>query len=333
MMNETPSLELVPTLERVEGLKSSEHFLYLLERSKEYAKKGLNPNTRRAHETNWRLFSEWCESLGHSPLPAHVLTLRAYITELADAGRKHSTIESRLATISKAHQLAGLPSPTQEPTFKEHYRRLRNVVGRAKTQKKALLTPDIQMMLAHLPQDKLLGVRDRALILLGFVLFNRRSEIAALNVEDIEFCQEGMLVTIRKSKTDQAGEGKIHGVHFGNHTRTCPVHSMKQWLEESGIVEGAVFRRIDRHGNLGENAITGRSIARIIKRYALKAGLDPTKYSAHSLRRGGITNALMNGVSIETTSKRSNHSDINVFMGYVEEARRFQVNITAMMGL
>ncbi|MEL6652122.1 MAG: site-specific integrase, partial [Bacteroidota bacterium] len=161
----------------------------------------------------------------------------------------------------------------------------------------------------------------------------RRSELVALKVDDIEFCEQGMLIHIRKSKTDQAGKGKTHDVHFGSHEKTCPVKAVQDWLVESEIREGAVFRRIDRHGNLGDNPIHGDSISRIIKKYAVMAGLDHEKYSSHSLRRGGITTSLRNGVRIEVTKGRSTHADMDTFLQYVEEAKRFQVNVTVAMGL
>lgn len=334
----TTQLNLIPTLKPNEELEASERFLELLERSKEYAKQGMNENTRRGHESNWRLFVEWCEELGHSPLPANVLTIIAHATALADEGKKASTIKRRFSTIAKAHKLAGHSSPTEDEAFKEHFRRIRNVIRVAPNQKKGLLTGDIQLMLAHLPREeqtqelKLMGTRDRAMLLLGFVLYSRRSELAKLNVEDIEFREEGMLVIIRQSKTDQEGKGKIESVHYGNHQRTCPVRAMKAWLDESGITEGPIFRRIDRHSNLGSNPIHGDSIARIIKKYAKLANLNPADYAGHSLRRGGITGSLQGGVSIQDTMGRSHH-DIKTFMQYVEEARLFSVNITVKLGL
>ncbi len=148
-----------------------------------------------------------------------------------------------------------------------------------------MLTADLRLMIAVLP-DSLIGRRDACLLLLGFASALRRSELVALNVEDLSETDEGLVVTVRRSKTDQEGEGREIGVPYGSNPSTCPVRATRAWLEASGIESGPVFRSVDRHGTVGTTALSGKAVALIVKRTVEAAGLDPARFAAHSLRSG-----------------------------------------------
>ncbi len=320
------SIQLTSQLDsKVEGQELLDD---LFNKAREFAEAGISENTRRSYKNDWTHFAAWCQKVGLVECPAEHTTICLYITELAHGGFSVATIRRRMATITKYHRIAQFPSPVDNEQVRTIFSGIRRTLGVAQNKKKALLTADIQAMLAHLP-DKLIGVRDRALLLLGFVLFNRRSELARISVGDLEFGDQGVMVWIRSSKTDQEGKGKCYGIHFGQHQRTCPVLALQQWLTLADITDGPAFR----HGNVGENPLHDGSIARIIKRYAVKAGLNPADYSGHSLRRGGITTAIMNGASIPATMKHSRHANMDSFQGYVQEARIWSENITSRLGL
>jgi integrase len=194
-----------------------------------------------------------------------------------------------------------------------------------------LLPADLRVVIESLPAG-LIGIRDRALLTLGFAGAFRRSELIALDVADLTFTPEGMEVLIRRSKTDQEAHGRKLGIPCGAHPETCPVRCTRAWLELSGIGEGAVFREVTRHGRLG-NRLCGRSIAKIIKRRVEQAGLDPAKFSGHSLRAGLVTAAARARKSIESIQKQTGHRSVAMVMRYVRDAGLFDDNASAGLGL
>jgi integrase len=187
-------------------------------------------------------------------------------------------------------------------------------------------------MVTSLP-DNLLGIRDRALLLIGFAGGFRRSELVALNVEDLEFKREGLVVTIRKSKTDQEGIGRKIGIPYGSNCDTCPVRSLQLWLEEGAITEGSVFRSVNRHGHVQEGCLSDKAVALVVKRCAESAGLDSSKYSGHSLRAGMATSAAMNGASERQIMKQTGHRSEAMVRRYIREGSLFNDNVSGNLGL
>jgi integrase len=204
--------------------------------------------------------------------------------------------------------------------------------GSAQTGKAPVLTDDIRLMVSTL-QDNLIGVRDRALLLLGFAGAFRRSELVGLDVEDLVISREGITVNIRKSKTDQEGNGRKIGIPYGSNPDTCPVRSVMVWLELSEITTGPLFRSIDRHGNLQQGRLSDKAVALVVKRAAKAAGLDDSKYSGHSLRAGLATSAAMNGVSERAIMNQTGHRSVNMVRKYIREGSLFRENAAAGIGL
>lgn len=277
--------------------------------------------TRLAYRADWRHFTSWCDTVNSRSLPAEPATVAGYLAHLADSGRSASTIGRRLAAINYAHKLKGLDSPTTAEGVRAVLRGIRRSLGVKVNRKTAASAGAIAAMLAQVP-DTLAGTRDRALLLLGFAAALRRSELAALRRNDIALSAEGALVTIRASKTDQEGEGAEIAVPRGG--RLKPVEAIEHWLAIAQISQGPVFRPIDRHGRIGAAALTDRSVANVIKRYAQAAGLDASRFSGHSLRAGFVTSALEHGADLFKVMDVTRHRRLETLKGYDRRARAFK---------
>ena len=287
-------------------------------------------HTKRSYSSDWADFSAWCVARGFDPLPAQPMTVILYVTDLAERC-KVSTITRRLSAISQAHKIAGHESPTVNVQVREVMKGLKREKGTAREKRTAILLEDIQAIVDHLPAN-LLGARDRALLLVGFAGAFRRSELAALDVDDIEFTDDGLVVTVRRSKTDQEGRGEKVGITYGSNLATCPVRSLKTWIEASGIATGPLFRSIDRHGRMHDR-LSAKAISGIVKRRVKAAGLDPAKYAAHSLRSGMATQADLNGVSLTDIKRQGRWRDDKTVRGYMQRTHLFQSNASAKLGL
>lgn len=278
-------------------------------------------STRKAYGTDFRLFKEWCDRKGVSSLPAGPETVAAFLAAEAGNGIKPSTLGRRVAAIRYAHKLAHLDAPTDSEAVKATLRGIRRTFGGAKVRKAPAIAAKLQAMVALAP-DRLTGLRDRALLLLGFAGAFRRSELVALDVADIEETETGLLVTIRRSKTDQEGEGVTIAIARG--TVACPAKALQEWLDAAGIEMGPIFRPINKAGTVAAERLTCRSVANIVKSYAALAGFDAATFSGHSLRSGFLTSAAARGASIFKMMDVSRHKSVDTLRGYVRDAELFK---------
>lgn len=290
-----------------------------------YVEASTSASTRRGYTGDWARFEAWCQGRGVQSMPAADAVCAAYVVQLAEDGRKPATIDRALAAIRKAHRLAGLEAPTGEATRMVR-RGVRRSKGTAQTQAAPVLAPDLRAMVAGL-EDSPAGLRDRALLLLGFAGAFRRAELAGLRVEDVrEAGDRGVVVTLRASKTDQEGQGREVAIPFGRSELACPVRALAAWREAGNIDAGPLFRPVDRHGNIGLEAITGRSVARVVKRAAELAGLDPAAYSGHSLRAGLATSAALAGASERAIMRQTGHNSTTMVRRYIRSADLWRDN-------
>jgi site-specific recombinase XerD len=304
-----------------------------VEAAEAFAANAKAENTRRAYRSDWADFTAWCEARGLPSLPASPDTVALYVSDLASVGRKVSTIQRRLSSISQAHQLAGHdPSPTASSRVRTVFAGIRRTLGAAQTGKAAAVVEDVRAMVAKLPETTI-GVRDRALLLVGFGGAFRRSELVALVVEDVEFVRNGLAITIRRSKTDQAGVGRKLGIPFGSKPATCAARSLRAWLDAAAITTGPLFRAVDRHGHVAREALTGRAVADIVKRSAERAGLDPTRYAGHSLRAGLATSAAAAGASERSIMNQTGHKSTTMVRRYIRDGSLFRENAAGSVGL
>lgn len=313
--------------------------------AREYAEAARAPNTLRAYRSDVEDFSTYCrvELGGVEPLPAAPETVTLYITDMArERDLKASTIQRRLASISAWHKRAGFASPADERLVRETMKGIRRKKGSRRKQAAPLTVGVLRRVLGAMRErnpgtGKVLpaAIRDRALLLLGFAGSFRREEISALKVSDLEFFEgRGLVVLVRRSKTDAAGEGEAVGVPYGNREETCPVTAVERWLsfsERSG--EEPLFCRVDRHGNLKGGGLSGDGINDLVKRRVEGAGLDPSRYSGHSLRAGLPTSASEARVGMEAWMPHTRHRSVAVAMRYARRGTLFANNPAAQVGL
>jgi len=305
--------------------------LPLSEQVREYIRVSKAENTLRGYHADWRDFCVWCESHGLPPLPAIPESVAAYIAECA--GRlKVGSIQRRLNAITEAHKAVGADSPTHHAIVANTMKGIRRTKGTAPTQKAAALTADIRAMI-DATDTGMIGARDRALILLGFAGAFRRSELVALDAADCTFTGDGLTVMLRRSKTDQEGAGRKVGIPYGSNPKTCPVRTMEAWIEQAGISSGPVFRSINRHGHLQPGRLSGIDVVRVVKKLALRAGLDAAKYAGHSLRAGHATTAAIGGASERSIMQQTGHRSVQMVRRYIRDGSLFRENSGGKLGL
>jgi site-specific recombinase XerD len=277
-------------------------------------------STRKAYRTDFRIFKAWCDAKGVASLPAAPETVASYLAAHG-ARSKPSTLGRRVAAIRYAHKLAGLAPPTDAEGVKATMRGIRRTFGSARVRKAPAVSGKMLGMVATAPNN-LAGIRDRALLLLGFAGAFRRSELVALDVADIEETETGFLVCIRSSKTDQEAIGRTIAIPRGDFA--CPVKALRAWLDAAAIEAGPIFRPIDRAGTVRASRLTCRSVANFVKAYAARAGFDAGTYSGHSLRSGFLTSAAAKGASIFKMMDQSGHKSVDTLRGYVRDAELFK---------
>ena len=276
--------------------------------------------TKKAYVKAWNAFEVWANENRHKPLPASALTVERYLSMRADQHRKVATIEMDLVAISQTHLAAGYPSPRSEERVREVLRGIRRDTKTAQAQKAPLLPEDLRKICAVLP-DNLRGIRDKALLLLGFASASRRQELASFRVEDLTDSgnKRGLVLTLRASKTDQEGNGFRKAIPFAKDKDLCPVLAVRAWLTLSQIKDGPLFREVDRHGNVSPTPLNPRSISMIIKRAAEAAKLPFQQISGHSLRAGLATAAARAGKSERAIMRMTGHKSPKMVNRYIRE--------------
>ena len=304
----------------------------VMEQAQEYARLSRASNTIRAYQSDWGDFETWCTAHRRRALPATPETVALYLTHLAEQGRKPSTITRRVSSISQAHQMADRRPPTRSAKVRAVLRGIRRTKGTMPESKAPVLIDDIRAMMAYLP-DRLLGTRDRALLLVGFAGGFRRSELVSLDVKDLDFTGDGLAITLRRSKTDQEAAGRKVGIPYGSSLETCPVRSLRAWLEASGIDSGPVFRPINWHEQIRPTRLSDKAVALVVKRAAEAAGKDASEFAGHSLRSGLATAAAIGGASERSIMKQTGHRSTAMVRRYIRDGSLFRENAAAKVGL
>ena len=289
--------------------------------ARDFARESLSPATRRAYRGDIRAFEVWCRERGVRAIPAEPEVVASFLAYEAQRGLAVSSISRRAAAIRLFHRAAGHATPTESEVVRSTLRGIRRTLGVAPKQKKPLTSELLLSLLEYVP-DSLRGKRDRALLLLGFAGAFRRSALAMIEVEDLEEVADGLRVQVRRSKTDQEGQGAVVPIVRGR--KACPVDAVNDWMVSAEITAGPVFRRMGRGGRVFPEALTPFSIGQIVKRYVEAAGLDPSEFGGHSLRAGFITSAVENGASIFRTMDVSLHRRVETLRGYVRRAEEFK---------
>jgi integrase len=282
------------------------------------------PRTIKAYSSDWKLFTRWCSETGLSSLPCSADTLGCYVTWLlTELGRKVSTAERHASAVAHYHVHADYPSPLSRDV-----RRILASVKRSRKErpmgKAALDSKDLVRVAEACDVETNRGVRDRAMIVFGFATSLRRSELVRLQFSDIAFEERGIVVLVRSSKTDQHGRGRVLSVWAGNRPETDPVGVLHAWIERRGRWDGPLFLRMNnKYDKISRNPLSGEGFNEAIKRAIAQAGLDPTRYGAHSLRAGSITASADAGRSDQEIMNLSGHVNATVMRGYIRRARVF----------
>ena len=290
-----------------------------------YVEASRAASTRRAYDGDWRRFSTWCQARDAPPLPADPALVAVYLSALAVAGKAPPSIGRALAAIAHTHKRAGCIPPHRAEGGMVITEALAGIRRRRITppDRKAPADADfLSVLLDSIGGDGLAAVRDRALLVLGMALAARRSELVALDVEDLAWSEQGLRVIIRRSKTDQEGGGAVVAVPEGKHL--TPLAHLRAWLEAAGLTTGPVFRPLWKGGKRVRDArLSGHAVARILQARVLAAGLDPARYAGHSLRAGFVTAAARAGADVWKIQQVSRHKSMQVLSGYVRDARLF----------
>ena len=280
-------------------------------------KNSKSANTLRAYQSDFKDFSAFCAKNGLSSMPTEPKILSLYLTHLS-ATSKFSTLKRRIASISVIHKMKGHYLDTKHPLIMENLHGIKRVKGSNQKAKKPLLINDLKLIInaidhqVNQPDNK--KIRDKALILVGFSGGFRRSELVNIEYEDLEFVNEGVKIFIKRSKTDQSGEGMIKAIPYFDNNNYCPVVSLKEWTEVSEIKSGKIFK------------ISDKSVALIIKKYASLSGLDPTRYGGHSLRSGFATSTAESGAEERNIMAMTGHKTTQMVRRYIQEANLFKNN-------
>lgn len=309
---------------------------HLVAQARAFAAVSKAASTRRAIGSDWRDFDGWCQQHRLASLPAAPETVALYLTDRAST-LVPQTLTRRLTAITLAHRAAGYvsglsPASTKQPVVGAVLHGIRRVKGVAQHGKEALLTEQIRALVATCGDD-LQGLRDRALLLVGFAGAFRRSEIVAIDCSEIQSLEQGIVIRIGRSKTDQEGKGRVVGIPFGANAEMCPVRALARWLAASGINGGPVFRAVDQKGRLSPGRMHPDSVAYIIKRAARRAGFDDEVLAGHSLRAGHVTQAARNGVGERVIMEQTGHKSPAMLRKYIRHGGLFEENAAARLGL
>ena len=273
-------------------------------------------NTLRAYASDFRHFRDFCIDNNVKYLPSDPRIISLYLTKLAKTS-KFSTLKRRIASISVVHRMKGHYLDTKHPMIIENLLGIKRVKGSNQKAKKPLLINDLKLIIKVINETKQLNkrkIRDKAIILVGFSGGFRRSELVNIEYEDIEFVNEGVKIIIKRSKTDQSGEGMTKAIPYFDNKSFCPVISLKNWIDNSEIKSGKIF------------GISDKSVALIIKKYASLVGLDPNKYGGHSLRSGFATSTAESGAEERNIMAMTGHKTTQMVRRYIQEANLFKNN-------
>ena len=288
-------------------------------------------NTIRAYKSDFRDFGGFCAKNGLKSLPADPKIVSLYMTYLSTKDAKMSTLRRRLVSIGVIHRLKGHYLDTKHPIIIENLMGIKRKKGSYQKGKKPILINHLKLMIEAIDKDTsdetgIRKLRDKTIILLGFAGGFRRIELISIDFEDLEFVSEGVKIFIRKSKTDQFGEGMIKGLPYFTSQKYCPVWHLKKWLEISEIKSGPIFRRFSKGLNLGKNRLTDQSVALFLKKHLSNAGIENKNYSGHSLRSGFATVTAESGADERSIMAMTGHKTTQMVRRYIKEANLFKNN-------
>ena len=292
-------------------------------------KNSKSQNTIRAYKSDFKDFELFCVKNGFKSMPSDSKIVSLYLTYLSTNEVKMSTLKRRLVSIGVIHRMKGHYLDTKHPSIIENIMGIKRRKGSIQKGKKPILISNLKNIINVIDQikdDDIKRSRDRTIILIGFSGGFRRNEIVSLDYDDLDFVNEGLKINLKKSKTDQFGEGSIKALPYFDNPNYCPVKSLQKWLNYSKIDNGPVFRRLNKGSKLTENRLTDQTVAILIKKYLQLAGIDSKNYSGHSLRSGFATSAADSGAEERSIMAMTGHKSTEMVRRYIKEANLFKNN-------
>jgi len=286
-------------------------------------------NTVRAYKSDFNDFGLFCAQNGFKSLPSEPKIVSLYLTYLSTKEVKMSTIKRRLVSIAVIHKLKGHYLDTKHPSIVENIMGIKRRKGIKQTGKKPLLINNLKQIINVIDKEKndeIKKIRDRSIILIGFSGGFRRNEIVSLDYEDLDFVEEGLKIRLKRSKTDQFGEGSVKGLPYFDNSEYCPVVSIRKWIKISKINSGPLFRRFTKGSKLSDNRLSDQTVALLLKNYLEIAGIESRNYSGHSLRSGFATSAAESGAEERSIMAMTGHKSTEMVRRYIKEANLFKNN-------
>jgi site-specific recombinase XerD len=286
-------------------------------------------NTVRAYKSDFKDFGLFCAQNGFKSLPSEPKIVSLYLTHLSTKDIKMSTLKRRLVSIGVIHKLKGHYLDTKHPSIIENIMGIRRRKGSIQKGKKPLLINSLKTIINVIDEDEnqeIKKLRDRSIILIGFSGGFRRNEIVSLDYDDLDFVTEGLKINLKKSKTDQFGEGTLKGLPYFENKKYCPVLSLKKWIETADINSGPLFRRFSKGSKITDKRLTDQTVALLLKKYLKLGGIDSKNYSGHSLRSGFATSAAESGAEERTIMAMTGHKSTEMVRRYIKEANLFKNN-------
>ena len=286
-------------------------------------------NTIRAYKSDFKDFGLFCVKNGLNSLPTDPKIISLYLTHLSTNNIKMSTLKRRLVSIGVIHKLKGHYLDTKHPAIIENIMGIKRRKGSVQRGKKPILINDLKAIINaihHNDVKDIIKLRDKSIILIGFSGGFRRNEITSLDYDDLNFVSEGLKIVIKRSKTDQFGEGSIKAIPYFENSNYCPVSTLKKWLKLANISSGAIFRRFVKGSKLSQYRLTDQSVALIIKKYLDLAGINSLNFSGHSLRSGFATTAAESGADERSIMAMTGHKSTEMVRRYIKEANLFKNN-------
>ncbi|MPM48925.1 Tyrosine recombinase XerD [bioreactor metagenome] len=299
----------------------------LSQKSKNRMQKSKAGNTLRAYESDWLDFYDWCSFRNLTALPAEPETIVNYINDLAD-NAKANTVSRRLSAISENHIAAGYEdsNPCRGSLVRNSLDAIKREKGTIQRGKAPLLFEDLQDIAPYFDTADIAGIRDKALMLTGFMGAFRRSELVNIDIEDLTFSREGIIILVHQSKGDQEGQGEYVAIPYNSDPSVCAVVALQQWLEISQLKMGPLFRPFNKYKQIRDRRLTDKSVALIVKKYATMAGRNAENFAGHSLRRGFATSAAQHDVDERSIMQQTRHKSEKMVRRYIEQGNLFKNN-------
>jgi hypothetical protein len=310
------------TLTRIDSPSVPASLAEPVAKARDFIEASVPENTRRAYASDWALFTEWCEEKGVCALPASAAVIAAFAAD-ESKGSKPSTLRRRMAAIRKVHQTAGHPNPCDNEAVRATLKGIERSYGVAQVGKAPATRAAIEKMVNACAPNTLDGLRSRAILLVGYAGAFRRSELVALDCADLRWSDEGVVITVRRSKTDQTGKGMVKAIPYVRDGGLCAATALRVWLTAARIDSGPVFRSFNRVGTPKPTPMSDHAVSIIVKTCAGRCGFDASVFSGHSLRAGHVTEARSRGVADASTMSTTGHKRVETLDGYDRRENAF----------